>query len=76
MLSPGSTCSELGGQDSDSSSWRVLVGGRQLERRGTPHLHQHGVGDLLPIDVPQHGYHERLTIGCTLMDPLGAGVIH
>jgi hypothetical protein len=51
------------------------VGGHQLERRGTLHLHQHRVGDLLPIVVPRHSYRGRPMIGCTLVDPLGAEVV-
>jgi hypothetical protein len=35
MLSPSSTCSELGGQDGDPSSWQEVVGGRQQEWPGT-----------------------------------------
>jgi hypothetical protein len=75
MLPPSSTCSELGGQDGDSSSWRASVGGRQLERRGTPHLHQHGVRDLLPVAVPRHGYRAWLTTSYALVVPLGAEAI-
>jgi hypothetical protein len=72
MLSPGSTYLELGGQDNDPSSWRALVGGHQLERRGTPHLHQHGpFADC----CTRHGYHGRLMTSCMLMDPLGAEVV-
>jgi hypothetical protein len=51
------------------------VGGHQLERRGTPHLHQHGVGDILPVAIPRHGYRGRLMTGCTLMDPLGVEAV-
>jgi hypothetical protein len=52
MLSPGSTCSELRGQDGDPSSWQASVGGHQLEWPGTPNLCQRGAGDLLPVVVP------------------------
>jgi hypothetical protein len=48
------------------------VGVHQLERQGTLKLYQHGVGDLLPVAIPRHGYHGRLTTGCALVDPLGA----
>jgi hypothetical protein len=75
MLSPGSTYSELGGHDGDLSSWQASVGGCQLQRRGTPHLHQHGVEDLLPVAVHQHGYRGWSMTGCTLVDPLGAKVV-
>jgi hypothetical protein len=71
-LSPSSTYSELGGQDGDLSSWQASVGGRQLERPGTPHLCQHGVEDHLPVVVPWHGSRGRPMSGCTLMDSLGA----
>jgi hypothetical protein len=64
MLSTGSTCSELRGQDGDPSNWWALVEGRQLERPGTPHLCQHGAGDLLPVAVPWHGSCGRPTRGC------------
>jgi hypothetical protein len=75
MLSLGSTYSELGGQDSDPSSWQASVRGHQLEWRETPQLYQHGVWDLLPVAVHQHGYRGRPTTGYALMDPLGAKVI-
>jgi hypothetical protein len=52
MLSPGSTCSALGGEDGDPSSWRSFMGGRQLGRQGTLHVHQHRVEDLLPVAIP------------------------
>jgi hypothetical protein len=52
MLSPGSTCSEMGEQDGDPSSWREAVVGRQLEWSGTPQLCQHKVGDLLSVVIP------------------------
>jgi hypothetical protein len=74
-LPPGSTCSELRGQDGDPSTWRALVGGHQLEWRGTPPLYQHKVGDLLLVVVPRHGYRGQLTTGCTLMNPLGAEAV-
>jgi hypothetical protein len=51
MLSPGSTCSELGGQDSDPLSWRAAVGGCQLEQLGSPQLCQHGARGLLSVVV-------------------------
>jgi hypothetical protein len=47
-----------------------------MELLGTPHLCQHGVGDLLLVVVPRHGSRVRMTRGCTLMDPLGAQAIH
>jgi hypothetical protein len=74
-LSPSSTYSELGGQDGDLSSWQALVGGRQLERPGTPHLCQHGVEDRLPVVVPRHGSRGWPMRGYTLMDPLGAPAV-
>jgi hypothetical protein len=46
------------------------VGGHQLEQRGTSLLYQYGVGDLLSVAVPRHGYRGRPMIGCTLVDPL------
>jgi hypothetical protein len=75
MLSPASTCLKLGGQDGDPSSWRASVGERQLERPRTPHLCQYGVGDLLSVAVPRHGYRGRPMRGCVLMDPLGTEVV-
>jgi hypothetical protein len=36
----------------------------------------HGVGDLLPVVVPWHGYRGRPTTGCKLVDPLGAEAVH
>jgi hypothetical protein len=75
MLSPGSTCSELGGQDGDPSSWQALMGGRQLEWPRTPHLCQHEAGDLLSVVVPRHGSCGRSMRGCVLVDPLGIEVV-
>jgi hypothetical protein len=49
--------------------------GHHLERRGTPQLYQYGVGDLLLVDVSRHGYRGQPTIGCALVDPLGAKVV-
>jgi hypothetical protein len=49
--------------------------GHQLERQGTPQLYQHGVGDLLPVAVPRHGYRGRPTTGCALIDPLSAEAV-
>jgi hypothetical protein len=74
-LSLGSTCSKLGGQDSDPSNWRASVGGNQLEQPGTPHLCQYRVGDLLPVVAPWYGYCGRPMRGFTLMDPLGAQAV-
>jgi hypothetical protein len=71
MLSLGSTCLELGGQDGDPSSWQASVGGCQLEWPGTLHLCQHGARDLLPVAIPRHGYRGWPMRGCTLMAPLG-----
>jgi hypothetical protein len=76
MLSPGFTCSELGGQDGDPSNWREAVGGRQLEWSGTQHVGQHGAEEILSVVVPQHGSRGRLMRSCMLMDPLGAQVVH
>jgi hypothetical protein len=66
----------VGGQDNDPFSWRALVGGRQLEWPGTPHLYQHGAGDFLPVAVPWYGHRRRPTRGCALVDPLGSQVVH
>jgi hypothetical protein len=66
MLSLGSTSSELGRQDGHPSSWRVSVGGHQLEQPGIAQLCQHGAGDLLPVVVPQHGSHARTMRGYVL----------
>jgi hypothetical protein len=74
-LSLVSSYSELGGHDSDLSSWRALVGGRQLEWPGTLHLCQHGARDLLPVAVPWHGYRGWPIRVCKLVDPLGAEAI-
>jgi hypothetical protein len=56
------------------------VGERQWEDvnwngEGAPHLHQHGVRDLSPVVVPQHGYCGRSMTSCTLVIPLGAEAI-
>jgi hypothetical protein len=51
------------------------VGGHQLEWRGTPHLHQHGVGNFLPVAVPRHGYCGQSVTSFMLMVPLGAEAI-
>jgi hypothetical protein len=51
------------------------VGGCQLGLPGTPHLYQHGGGDLLPVAVPGHGYRGWPTRGYTLIDPLGAQAV-
>jgi hypothetical protein len=74
-LTPGSTCSELGGQDDDLSSWQASVGECQLEWSGTMHLCQHRAGDLLPVDVPRHGSRGWPMRGCALVDPLGIGAM-
>jgi hypothetical protein len=72
MLPPGSTCSELGGQDDDPSSWGEAMGGCQLERPGTPHMCQHRAGDLLSIVVPRHGSCGLPMRSCMLVDPVGS----
>jgi hypothetical protein len=51
------------------------VGGHQLEWRVTPQLYPHGVGDLLPVVVPRHGYRGWPMTGCVLMDPLGSEAV-
>jgi hypothetical protein len=51
------------------------VGGHQLKQQGTPQVYQHGVGDLLPVVVPRYGYRGWPTIGCVLMDSLGAKAV-
>jgi hypothetical protein len=51
------------------------VGGHQLEWPGTPHMCQHGAGDILSFVVPQHGSHGRPMRSCMLVDPLGAQAV-
>jgi hypothetical protein len=52
------------------------VGGRQLKQPGTPHVCQHGAGNVLSVVVHRHGSCGWPIRSCTLMDPLSAQAIH
>jgi hypothetical protein len=51
------------------------VGEHQWEWSGTPHLCQHGAGDLLSVTVPRHGSRVWTMRGGTLVDPQGTQVV-
>jgi hypothetical protein len=58
-----------------------MVDGREmaehrLGRGQTQYLHQPGAGYVLSSIVPRGGYSRRSMSSCTILDPLGAQVIH